>query len=367
MVSLNFSASTFFSYRLLIAGQRNIQSAETKKRLALAIIDFLQTSANDGTIAADEKESVEAAQDLISTAFGVNMNDKDAMRDALGGQNLLKIYGVFEGMRAKGAASPSASSSTGATPSPAPSRSSAPTAEDKANAEALKTRGNQAMAQKKYSEAIDLYTQALRIVSGNPIYLSNRAAAYSASGQHDKAKDDAQAAVDSDPAYSKGWSRLGLAKFALGDAKGAMIAYEKGIQAEGNGGSEAMKKGYETAKRRVDEDEKAANAQQADVSARSADPFGGAGGGGGGGMPDLSALAGMLGGGGGPGGGGMDFASIMQNPMFAQMAQNLMSNPALMSNLMSNPKIKEMMEGAGGGGGMPDLGALMSDPTIAEM
>ena len=83
--------------------------------------------------------------------------------------------------------------------------------------------------------------------------------------------------------------------------------------------------------------------------------------------------AGMFGGGGrGGGGGGMpDFASIMQNPMFANMAQSLMSNPDMMANLMSNPRLREMANsfggGGGGGGGMPDMSALMSDPNIAEM
>src|SRR5690606_28241899 len=133
--------------------------------------------------------------------------------------------------------------------------------------------------------------------STNPIYLSNRAAAYSASGAHDKAVLDAQASVDADPKYSKGWSRLGLAKFALGDAKGSMAAYEKGIQAEGNGGSEQMRKGYETAKRKVEEQE----AVSGGSGSRSA---GGSPGAGAGGMPDLASLAGMFGGGGGAGGAG---------------------------------------------------------------
>ncbi|KAK6495396.1 hypothetical protein TWF481_003419 [Arthrobotrys musiformis] len=342
-------------------------ASETKKRLALAIIDFLQTSVSDGTIPVDEKESVEAAQELISGAFGVSMNDPAAMKEALGGQSLLKIYEVFEKMKAKGAGSAAASSPAGSASAASTKAPAAPSSEDKATAEALKGRGNQAMAQKKYPEAIDLYSQALKLVPGNPIYLSNRAAAYSASSQHEKARDDAQAAIEADPSYSKGWSRLGLAKFALGDAKGAMIAYEKGIQAEGKGGSEAMRKGYETAKRRVEEDESApvSPPQEEPLSRGSpSSPFGGAGGG----MPDLSALAGMMGGGGGGGPGGMDFGSIMSNPMFAQMAQSLMSNPSLMNNLMNNPKIKDMMNGSGGGGGgMPDIGALMSDPSIAEL
>src|SRR5205814_10707882 len=113
---------------------------------------------------------------------------------------------------------------------------------------------------------------------------------------HVSAKADAETAVALDPKYTKAWSRLGLARFALGDAKGAMEAYGQGIEHEGNGGSDAMKKGYETAKRRAEEQE----AEEADLS-RSAP---GGGGGGGGGMPDLGSLASMLGGGGGSGGGG---------------------------------------------------------------
>ena len=223
----------------------------------------------------------------------------------------------------------------------------------------MKSKGNAAMAQKEYASAIDLYGKALELHPGNAIYLSNRAAAHSAAKDHQSAKVDAEAAVAIDPQYTKGWSRLGLAKFALGDARGALDAYAKGIEHEGNGGSDAMKKGYETAKRRVDEMD--ADERAATEAAREA----------GAGTPSLSELAGMIGGGGdggGRGGGGMpDLSSIMSNPMFASMAQNLMSNPELMSNLMSNPRLREMASQFGGGGGMPDMASLMSDPSIAEM
>ena len=142
-----------------------------------------------------------------------------------------------------------------------------------------------------------------------------------------------------------------------------MEAYGKGIEFEGSGGSEAMKKGYKTAKEKVEEldREKEAGGLEEDLddgtSARAATP-------GGGGMPDLSALAGMMGGGGGGGGGGgmPDLGSLMSNPMFANMAQNLMSNPDALQGLMNNPQMRGMAErfglGGGGGGGMPDLSAL---------
>jgi small glutamine-rich tetratricopeptide repeat-containing protein alpha len=139
-----------------------------------------------------------------------------------------------------------------------------------------------------------------------------------------------------------------------------MEAYAKGIEHEGNGGSDAMKKGFETAKRRVDEIERE---EAADLS-RGGSPGQAPGG------LDFGNLASMLGGGaGGAGGaGGMpDLGSIMSNPMFANMAQNLMSNPDLMNNLMSNPRLRDMASQFSSGGGMPDLNSLMSDPAIADM
>lgn len=144
-----------------------------------------------------------------------------------------------------------------------------------------------------------------------------------------------------------------------------MDAYSKGIEYEGNGGSDAMKKGFETAKRRVEEMEnEEADLPRASPGQRS--PTGP----GAGGMPDLGSLASMFGGGGaggGAGGGMPDLSAIMSNPMFANMAQNLMSNPDMMNNLMSNPRLRDMASQFGGGGGMPDLNSLMSDPNIADM
>lgn len=331
----------------------SIQATPSKQRLALAICDFLSTSVTDGTLAADDQDSIDVAVNCIAEAFKVDPTDKAAVAEAIGDQNLLKIYGVFEKLQS--ATKPAAAAST-STSAPVGEISE----ETKKEAEGLKSKGNAAMAQKDYPKAIDLYTQALAKHPGNAIFLSNRAAAYSAAKDHESARADAEAAVAVDPKYTKAWSRLGLARFALGDVKGSMESYKQGIEYEGNGGSEAMKKGYETAKKRVEELEAE---DSADVTARGA-------GGPPGGMPDLGNLASMFGGGGAPGGGGggmPDLSSIMQNPMFASMAQNLMSNPDMMNNLMSNPRLREMANSFGSGGGMPDMGALMSDPNIAEM
>ena len=312
------------------------------------------------------------------------------MKDALAGQNLLSIYGVYEKLKGKSTASTIGSSSAQeakpSTPTlPKEGQKGGPNDES----ERLKGQGNAALQRKDYPAAIDFYTQALEISPLNPIYLSNRAAAYSANSQHEYAKNDAELATATDPKYTKAWSRLGLARYALGDAKGSMEAYQSGIEAEGNGGSDAMKKGYETAKRKVEEEGRAGEEEEPDdidgtEAARSTSPSAA----GGGGMPDLAGLASMLGGAGGGGGGGMpDLAGLMQNPMMRQMAQNVMSNPDMLNNIMNNPALRNMAgrfggggggggaaagaEGGaaagGGGGGMPNLSELMNDPAMAEM
>ncbi|KAL4741470.1 hypothetical protein BDV11DRAFT_183181 [Aspergillus similis] len=329
---------------------------ESKKRLALAIIDFLNTSVKDGTLTADDAESIEIAQSCIADTFKVDPSNEAAMKEALGGQSLASIYSVYEKLRNK---SPSAGSSSTESQAEKKPQAGAPTPES----DKLKSEGNAAMARKEYSVAIDLYTKALAIAPANPIYLSNRAAAYSASGQPQKAAEDAELATSVDPKYSKAWSRLGLARFDLGDYHGAKEAYEHGIEAEGNGGSEAMKRGLETSKKKIEE-----ASRGPEPPADSVDDAPGASRGGGGGMPDLSSLASMLGGGRGGGGGGMpDLGSLMNNPMFASMAQNIMSNPDMLSNLMNNPQLRQMAENFGQGGGMPDMASLMSDPNIANM
>ncbi|KAK7532632.1 hypothetical protein IWX49DRAFT_552784 [Phyllosticta citricarpa] len=358
----------------------------SQKRLALAIIDFLHSSTKDGTLTAEDAESMEIATNCISEAFGVDSSDSAAVSDALGGQNLLAIYSVYE--KLKGRTTPSTEGGSSAkegrpsTPTAASAASAAAAGSDadsKAEAEKLKGQGNAAMQRKDYATAIQLYTQALELVPLQPIYLSNRAAAHSGAGRHQDAAADAEMAVAADPKFAKAWSRLGLARFALGDAKGSMEAYQKGIEAEGNGGSEAMKRGFETAKRRVEE-------LGGDVASRGgADATGGAGGAGG--FPDLAGLSSMLGGGaGGQGGGGMpNLSELMQNPMMRQMAQNLMSNPEAMQGLLNNPRLREMASQfggggggggggqggqggqGGGGGGMPDFSQMMQDPSIMEM
>lgn len=65
------------------------------------------------------------------------------------------------------------------------------------------------MTVKKYDEAIDAYTKAIALDSVNPVYYSNRAAAYASKGDHASAILDSEKAIEVDPKFVKAYSRLG--------------------------------------------------------------------------------------------------------------------------------------------------------------
>lgn len=98
---------------------------------------------------------------------------------------------------------------TSAAQTPSPAAPSASSSVDKAGAEKLKAEGNALMSQKLYDSAIQKYTEAIAKDPLNAVYLSNRAAAWGGVGQHEKAVEDAQKALEVDPTFSKAFSRLG--------------------------------------------------------------------------------------------------------------------------------------------------------------
>ena len=85
----------------------------------------------------------------------------------------------------------------------------------------LKDLGNASLNEGHYTEAIHLYSTALSHLPSNAIILSNRALAYIKIENYGLAIQDATAAIESDPAYPKGYYRRGSAEFALGKAKSA--------------------------------------------------------------------------------------------------------------------------------------------------
>lgn len=98
-------------------------------------------------------------------------------------------------------------------------------------AEAFKSKGNQSMQLKLYSEAIELYTCAIALCEKNAVYYSNRAAAYTQIHRYDEAIEDCLKSIEIDPNYSKAYSRLGSAYFAKGNYNDALNkGYLKALQ-----------------------------------------------------------------------------------------------------------------------------------------
>lgn len=316
--------------------------------LAYAVVKWLQQSSS--SLPADKKAQAEQAAQNILQAFDV---DTSSAAQYGSGPGLQSIFDIFLKTQAK-MGGPAADA-------PGPSASAAApkqvSAEDIAQAEALKTEGNKAMSAKDYGAAISAYGKAIELNPTSPVYYSNRAAAFSQIGQHDEAINDAREASKIDPKFGKAYSRLGHALFSSGRFAEAVEAYQKGVEVDPT--NEVLKKGLAASTEQVGRSGSPAQAPPRDAVSPPA-----AGAGGAGGFPDLSALAGMAGG----GGGGMpDLASMMNNPMVAQMAQQLMSNPDGLASLMNNPMLRQAAERFGSGGGMPDMNALMSDPALRDM
>ncbi|CAN6603403.1 small glutamine-rich tetratricopeptide repeat-containing protein 2 [Trichomonascus vanleenenianus] len=335
---------------------------QQKKDLAVKIVDFLQSCKNDNTFSGDDAETADVAIECITGLFDVEASVQP-------NDDLLTMFEKFSSLKATEEKPASASSSEPVTPTV--------TEEQKEEANKLKIEGNRYIAQREFQAAADAYSKAIAIDPTNAVYFSNRSAAYSSLRDCDRAAEDARKAIELDPAYSRAYSRLGLALYSLGDTRGAVEAYEKGLKIEGDSPSDGMKRGYEAAKKRLEEelDESSnTNADESSSVANSASAsdnasgargmpdfssmFGGAGGSGGaGGLPDLSSL---LGGGGMP-----DLGSIMQNPQFASMAQNLMSNPNI-QNMMSSPGVQNMMRNMQSGQ-MPSFSDIMNNPELQNI
>lgn len=116
---------------------------------------------------------------------------------------LQSIFDVYLKTKDKVGSSSTPAASTSA------SSSSGPSAEDKSKADKLKAEGNALMSAKKYDEAIASYTKAITLDATNPIYFSNRAAAYASKSDFLSAVGDAEQALQVDPTFVKAYHRLG--------------------------------------------------------------------------------------------------------------------------------------------------------------
>ncbi|GFS03711.1 small glutamine-rich tetratricopeptide repeat-containing protein alpha-like, partial [Elysia marginata] len=202
-----------------------------------------------------------------------------------------------------------------------------PTPEQKEEAERLKNKGNDFMKEEKYSDALESYTQAIKLDGKNAVYFCNRAAAFSKLNKHQQAIEDCNRTLSIDPSYSKAYGRLGIAYTALEDHQSAYECYRKALELDPD--NQSYQNNLEIAEQKLKD-----AAMQAGFNAG---PAG-----------NLGALGGL---------GNMDFGSLFNDPNILNMATTMMSNPQvqqMMANLVggANPATAG---GSGGGGGLSNL------------
>ncbi|KAM6945525.1 small glutamine-rich tetratricopeptide repeat-containing protein alpha [Aplochiton taeniatus] len=242
------------------------------KRLAFSIIQFLHDQLHSGDLSSDAQESLEVAVQCLETAFDVSTDDQTLAVT----QTLPEIF------------------SSATLKIKLNTATDSPTAEQIAEAETLKTDGNDQMKVENYAAAVEFYSKAIALNSQNAVYYCNRAAAYSKLGNYAGAVQDCELAIGIDPTYSKAYGRMGLALASLNKHTEAVSYYKKALELD------------------PDNDTYKSNLKIAEQKMETPSPVRGVG--------------------------GVDLAGLLSNPGFMNMASNLMSNPQvqqLMSGMMS--------------------------------
>uniref|UniRef100_A0A1A8HGE7 Small glutamine-rich tetratricopeptide repeat-containing protein alpha n=1 Tax=Nothobranchius korthausae TaxID=1143690 RepID=A0A1A8HGE7_9TELE len=267
------------------------------KRLAFSIIRFLHDQLQSGNLTPDAQESLEVAAQCLETAFEISTDDQSLAVP-------LTLPEIFTAATAKFPAQPPANNSS----------PSSPTEEQKAEAERLKSDGNDQMKVENFAAAVEFYAKAISMNPQNAVYYCNRAAAYSKLGNYAGAVRDCEQAISIDPNYSKAYGRMGLALSSLSKHTEAVSYYKRALELD------------------PDNDTYRTNLKIAEEK-----------------METPSPSAGL---------GGIDLAGLLSNPGFMNMASNLMSNPQvqqLMSGMMSGAYGGVGAAAAAAGGGVGDV------------
>ncbi|KAK3143276.1 hypothetical protein QOZ80_4AG0298380 [Eleusine coracana subsp. coracana] len=119
-------------------------------------------------------------------------------------------------------------------------------------AETFKTAGNEFMRSSQHLKAVELYTCAIALSRKNAIYYCNRAAAYTLLSMNNEAVGDCLKSIEIDPTYSKAYSRLGSAYFALGNYHDALYkGYLKASELDPS--NENVRQNIEVTKKKLSE------------------------------------------------------------------------------------------------------------------
>lgn len=94
----------------------------------------------------------------------------------------------------------------------------------------MKDKGNKALQEGKYDEAVKCYTEGIAVDPSNHVLYSNRSAAYAKAEKYSQALEDAEKTVTLQPTWAKGYSRKGSALAYLGNIEESIKAYETALQ-----------------------------------------------------------------------------------------------------------------------------------------
>jgi len=275
-----------------------------KRRLIYSIVQFLNKELSSDDISEDAKESLEVASQCLQTAYCLAPEDTH-----------LEVSKSLEELFHS------------ATQSEPMKKKAPPTAAEKEEAEKLKLEGNELMRSEDFPGAIERYTKAIEIDSGNQVFYCNRAAAHSKMNNHYAAVEDCKRAIDMDPAYGKAYGRMGLAYACVEKHKEAIDCFKKAIDLEPD--NESYKSNMKLAQDKL--------SAAGGISTGPQMP---------GGFPGQSPL------------GNMDLSGLLGNPALMNMATTMLSDPN-MQNMMGQLMSGGGMGGAGGAGGPGNLDNLL--------
>ncbi|XP_071962651.1 uncharacterized protein [Antedon mediterranea] len=117
------------------------------------------------------------------------------------------------------------------------------------NAIDLKEKGNKALSEERYEEAVKYYTQAIELDPDNHVLYSNRSATHAHLQEYQLSLKDAEKTIELNPDWAKGYSRKGTALFYLEQYEQAKEAYNKGLEYDPE--NETMKKELENCNQKL--------------------------------------------------------------------------------------------------------------------
>lgn len=277
-------------------------------KLVFSILKFFEDQKTSGKLDDEAVESLEVAIQCLESVYKVNTHSEENTQKYAVPMNLLDIFTAQMNEAESDMASLSLHEAT---------------PEQKEAAEKLKNKGNEFMKSEKYADALESYSQAIKLDPKNAVYFCNRAAAYSKLNKHQLAIEDCSRALTIDPSYSKAYGRMGIAYTALEDHQSGYECYRKALELDPD--NQSYQNNLEIAEQKLKEE-----ATRAGFNSGSAGPGG---------------MGGAF--------GGMDFGQLFNDPNILNMA----------TTMMSNPQVQQMMTnliGGQGGPGAPDLANLMA-------